>query len=70
MDEDTLIASKTFWGQEAENKKQTPDSLTHLTSQEAKLYQQLKQDHWQVRLRLEQERVPFSLLQDKLNALH
>ena len=69
MDEATLLATKSFWGAEALNKRQTPASLPNLLPAEAALYTKLKADHWQPRLRLEQERIPFSLLTEQLRQL-
>ena len=69
MDEATLLATKPFWGAEALNKRQTPESLPNLIPAEAALYSKLKADHWQPRLRLEQERIPFSLLTEQLRQL-
>lgn len=69
MDAATLLATKPFWGEEAVNKRQTPESLPNLLPCEAELYARLKADHWQPRLRLEQERIPFALLTEQLRLL-
>lgn len=69
MDEATLLATKPFWGEEELNKRQTPESLSNLLPFEAALYTKLKADHWQPRLRLEQERIPFALLTEQLRLL-
>ena len=69
MDETTLLATKPFWGEEELNKRQTPASLPNLLPAEAELYIKLKTEHWQPRLRLEQERIPFALLTEQLRLL-
>jgi len=69
MDEATLLATKPFWGEEALNKRPTPESLPNLLPAEAELYIKLKAEHWQPRLRLEQERIPFALLTEQLRLL-
>lgn len=69
MDETTLLATKPFWGEEELNKRQTPESLPNLLPAEAELYIKLKTEYWQPRLRLEQERIPFSLLSEQLRQL-
>ncbi len=66
MEQQTLINCKYLWGEESNNKACPSQSLPHLTEDEQTLYQQLKTAYWQPKLRLEQERVPFSLLQEKL----
>ena len=69
MDQETLMHNKSLWGEEPENKSHPSDSLAHLTETEQLLYQRLKTAYWQPRLRLEQERICFSLLEDKLHSL-
>lgn len=55
MDAETLLAHKALWGEEAE---QAPDpELPGLSADEQLLYQRLKQHHWGVNVRLEQERI-------------
>ncbi|MBM7456806.1 hypothetical protein HNR62_002708 [Oceanisphaera litoralis] len=67
MDSDTLLHCRPLWGVEA--KPHSATQLPHLNESEQQLYQQLKQHHWQPNLRLEQERVPFPLLEEALAAL-
>lgn len=67
MDSDTLLHCRPLWGVEA--KPHSAMQLPHLNESEQQLYQQLKQHHWQPKLRLEQERVPFPLLEAALAAL-
>ena len=67
MDSDTLLHCRPLWGVEA--KPHSAMQLPHLNDTEQQLYQQLKQHHWQPNLRLEQERVPFPLLEKALAAL-
>ncbi|WP_372881281.1 Wadjet anti-phage system protein JetD domain-containing protein [Psychromonas sp.] len=69
MDQQTLINCRKLWGEEAENKAHTCHQLAHLTEAEQLLYQRLKNAYWQPGLRLEQERIPFSLLEEKLHSL-
>lgn len=59
MDEQTLLAHRSLWGTEA--RPETRD-LTHLTAEEAILYDQLCRNHWGKQLRLEQEKIGFDLL--------
>ncbi len=66
MDEVTLLACKKFWGQEQAHKSHKAEVLTHLNEQEQILYKNLKQNKYQPCLRLEQERIPFSLLEQVL----
>ncbi len=54
MDEKTLLTYKFFWGIE---QKPTNASLLQLTLPEQQLYKRLVNNHWQEKLRLEQERV-------------
>lgn len=67
MDGDTLAHCRLLWGNEA--KPHGAAQLPHLNEFEQALYQQLKKHHWQPNLRLEQERIPFSLLQAALASL-
>jgi hypothetical protein len=66
MDERTLLDHRELWGEEAEQSSDI--ELPALTADEQLLYQRLKQHHWGVNIRLEQERIPWSyaweLLQD------
>jgi hypothetical protein len=55
MDEQTLLTHRALWGEEAE---QSSDSeLIMLSHDEQLLYQRLKQHHWGINVRLEQERI-------------
>ncbi|MGO2089924.1 MAG: Wadjet anti-phage system protein JetD domain-containing protein [Oceanisphaera sp.] len=64
MDNNTLAHCRPLWGEET--KPHGAAQLPHLNELEQTLYQQLKNHHWQANLRLEQERIPFSLLQTAL----
>ena len=66
MDEVTLLACKEFWGQEPEHKRHKAQWLANLNEQEQALYKNLKQKKYQSCLRLEQEHIPFSLLEQAL----
>ena len=66
MDENTLLVSKAFWGEEPEGKAHQAVQFNILDEKEQQLYQQLKSDHFQIRLRLEQEFIPFSYWLDEL----
>jgi len=66
MDEATLLACKAFWGQEPAHKSHKALTLPNLTHEELGLYKNLKQDKWRSCLRLEQERIPFYLLEQVL----
>lgn len=63
MDRQTLLAHRLHWGEE-------PDPVRHdlarLTPEEAAVYDDLRFDRHQPRLRLEQERVGFGWLRDRL----
>jgi hypothetical protein len=69
MDQLTLIECKYLWGKEPENKAHPSDFLAHLNEADQLLYQRLKTAYWQPGLRLEQERIPFSLLEEALRGL-
>jgi hypothetical protein len=57
MDEDTLLAHRPLWGEEP---MQCPESeLRYLTAEEQKVFSGLKNNRFGVRLRLEQERIPW-----------
>jgi hypothetical protein len=66
MDQQTLLDHRPLWGAEA-----TPETgaLARLTSEESALYEQLRQNHWGDRLRLEQERIGFEFLCEVLRRL-
>jgi hypothetical protein len=63
MDHDTLLAHSRQWVDEP---SPTNRSLSHLTQAEAALYSDLIEGHFGPRVRLEQERVRFSLLRRAL----
>ena len=52
----TLLAHRPLWGEEP---KPTRRTLSRLRPEEARLYSRLQQDHYQPRLRLEQERIGY-----------
>jgi hypothetical protein len=66
MDRETLLAHRAQWGEEP-----TPvrHELTRLTPSERALYDDLRFDHDQPRLRLEQERIGFSSVAERLERL-
>lgn len=61
MDEGTLMAHREFWVRESE-----PSSavLNYLTMAESQLYRELQQGRWGVGVRLEQERIRYSVVRD------
>jgi hypothetical protein len=59
MDRQTLLQHRPLWGLEAQPEK---GQLGRLNSAEAALYDQLRQNHWGDRIRLEQERIGFDCL--------
>ncbi len=63
MDRETLLAHRLHWGEE--NKPARHD-LSHLTTEEAAVYDDLRFDRHQPRLRLEQERIGFGWVCDRL----
>lgn len=63
MDRDTLLAHRLHWGEEPEPAWQ---DLLRLTTQEEAVYDELRFDRLQSRLRLEQERVGFGWLNERL----
>lgn len=65
MDRRTLLDHKVLWGAEDPAKRYTGD-LAHLTSEENDLFVALKQNELSPHLRLEQERVRFSAVQEAL----
>jgi hypothetical protein len=65
MDRKTLLDHRALWGAEEPAKRFTGD-LGHLTSEECELYVALKQNKFGSHLRLEQERVRFSAVQEAL----
>ena len=66
MDRDTLLAHRPHWDQEPEPARH---DLHRLTPDEATLFDDLRFDRLQARLRLEQERVGFGWLSTQLRAL-
>lgn len=66
MDQQTLLAHRALWGVETQPETGT---LTRLSSEESALYNQLRQNHWGERVRLEQERIGFDFLRDDLRGL-
>jgi hypothetical protein len=65
MDRKTLLDHRALWGAEEPAKRYTGD-LAHLTSEEYHLFVELKQNKFGAHLRLEQERVRFSAVQEAL----
>jgi hypothetical protein len=63
MDRETLLAHRSHWGEEPEPARH---DLSRLTTEEAAVYDDLRFDRHQPRLRLEQERVGFAWLSDRL----
>lgn len=63
MDHETLLAHRLHWGEEPDPARH---DLTRLTPEEAAVYDDLRFDRHQHRLRLEQERVGFGWLRDRL----
>jgi hypothetical protein len=63
MDRETLLAHRPHWGEEPEPVRH---NLSRLTTEEAAVYDDLRFDRLQPRLRLEQERVGFGWLRDRL----
>jgi hypothetical protein len=66
MDRETLLAHRLHWGQETEPARH---DLPHLTPEEGALYDELRFDRIRTGLRLEQERVGYGWLSDKLSQL-
>ncbi len=59
MDQATLLSHKSFWGTEPSPAKR---DLTLLTDEEARVYNALRENTYAQNLRLEQERVSYSLV--------
>lgn len=59
MDRATLLSHEPHWGEE---KTQAPDSLSHLTPEEAQLAQDLRNGTYRPHLRLEQERISIAAI--------
>lgn len=66
MDEATLLAHQTVWGQEPQP---THRELPRLTPTEKALYEGLSQHQWQASLRLEQEHIGFGWVQHALRQI-
>ena len=66
MDEPTLLAHRRLWGAESQPEIAT---LTRLNAAESALNDRLCQNHWGERVRLEQERIGFDFLRDRLQGL-
>jgi len=64
MDRETLLAHRLQWGEELEPVRH---DLSRLTVGEAELYDELRFDRFQPRLRLEQERIAYGWLADRLD---
>jgi hypothetical protein len=65
MDRDTLLAHRSHWGEEPDPARH---DLSRLTTEEAAVYDDLRSDRHQPRLRLEQERVGFRWLSAQLRS--
>jgi len=63
MDRDTLLAHRLHWGEEPEPLRH---ELPRLTAQEMQVYDELRLDRLQANLRLEQERVGYGWLRERL----
>lgn len=66
MDRETLLVHRLHWGEEPEPVRH---DLPYLTTEEAEFYDELRFDLIQPGLRLEQERIGYSWLEDKLNRI-
>jgi hypothetical protein len=66
MDQQTLLDHRPLWGTEGQPETGT---LARLTFEETTLYDQLRQNHWGDRVRLEQERIGFEFLRAVLRRL-
>ncbi len=63
MDRETLLAHRLHWGEEPEPARH---DLSRLTTDESAIYDELRFDCLQPRLRLEQERIGYDWLGDRL----
>ncbi len=63
MDRETLLAHRLHWGEEPDPARH---DLSRLTPEETAVYDDLRFDRYQPRLRLEQERVGFGWLNERL----
>lgn len=66
MDRETLLAHRLHWGAEPDPARH---DLSRLTTEEAAVYDDLRFDRHQPRLRLEQERVGFGRVKERLRGL-
>ena len=66
MDQKTLLNHQPLWGVEVQPETGT---LVRLNAEESALYDQLRQNHWGERVRLEQERIRFDFLLEVLQTL-
>jgi len=66
MDRETLLAHRSHWGGEPEP---TRHDLSRLTTEEAAVYGDLRFDRLQPRLRLEQERIGYGWVCDRLASI-
>ncbi|WP_313913500.1 Wadjet anti-phage system protein JetD domain-containing protein [Tahibacter sp.] len=65
MDSETLLAHRSHWGEEPEPARH---DLSRLTAEEAAVYDDLRFDRHEPRLRMEQERVGFGWLSAQLRS--
>lgn len=65
MDESTLLRHKNLWG--TDEKAKGIKDLSLLTTEEKKLYDNLCNDRWQKKLRLEQEHISWAYALEKLS---
>lgn len=63
MDRETLMAHRACWSEEPEPARR---ELSRLTGEEAAVYDELRFDRLQARLRLEQERIGFGWVRERL----
>jgi hypothetical protein len=63
MDRETLLAHREHWSEEPEPARR---ELSRLTAEEAAVYDDLRFDRLQARLRLEQERIGFGWVRERL----
>lgn len=66
MDEPTLLAHREFWSNE---QKPLDRPLQHLTTQESAVYENLRLNRYEKNARLEQERIGYNWLCERLNSL-
>lgn len=66
MDRETLLAHRSHWGEEPEPARH---DLSRLTTEEAAVYHDLRFDRLQPRLRLEQERIGYGWVCDRLASI-